>query len=148
MLRAPHSDIHCKNVRWSKGIWARCSDATVAQMSQCFRSLVLAVFRYDEKPMRRVAALGGLARLGDSSAVRELITILEGRKPGLCGEAARYLGHVRDKTVVSCLITQIPHLKGFDKALAINALGGLADVRSIPILIELLSSDEHYSEPG
>src|SRR5262245_9013613 len=27
MLRAPHRDIHCKNVRWSNGIWARCSDA-------------------------------------------------------------------------------------------------------------------------
>ena len=29
----PTRDIHCKNVRWSNGIWARCSDATVAQMS-------------------------------------------------------------------------------------------------------------------
>jgi hypothetical protein len=38
MLRAPTRDIHCKNVRWSNGIWARCSDATVAQTSQCLRS--------------------------------------------------------------------------------------------------------------
>jgi hypothetical protein len=40
----PTRDIHCKNVRWSNGISARCSDATVAQISQCLRGLVLALF--------------------------------------------------------------------------------------------------------
>jgi hypothetical protein len=65
MLRAPHRDIHCKNVRWSNGLSACCSDATLAQMSRRFRSLVLA----------RCAPPKALAASGPRSVYNRSLTI-------------------------------------------------------------------------
>ena len=36
ILREPHQDIHCKNVRWTNGIWGPCPSADVGEHESIF----------------------------------------------------------------------------------------------------------------
>src|SRR6516165_10538913 len=62
ILREPHQDIHCKNVRWTNGIWGPCPSADVGEHESIFsQSGIICLGRAGD-----ACVVGALERVGDT----------------------------------------------------------------------------------
>src|ERR1017187_9371385 len=106
-----------------------------------------ALIRCLEGPTRRYAVFA-LGNLGDSGAVKPLITLLHDGDYLVQSDAAEALGRLGDKRAVEPLIPLLRHREGLVRSRAARALGKLGDERAVEPLIPLLQDGNGLVRSG
>jgi HEAT repeat protein len=107
-------------------------------------AVIAARLAQDKKPFVRKAAAYALGKFGRAEGTAALIAALKDKDLEVRGAAAVALGEYRDASAIAPLSAALADKSEFVRAQAARALGtnGRAAAQSVPLLINLLTSDK------